>query len=90
MYFKNKDFHAALRTFFKNLHIPVNYIAEESVRPQDILEKTYKEDHPKELANVEFEASTDKRVCLKDAKYVADTLLKVITSTIAKEKSYEK
>lgn len=45
-YFKTDDFHAALRTFFKSLNIPVNYIAEESVRPLDILEKSYKKDHP--------------------------------------------
>jgi len=45
-YFKTEDFHTALQKFFKNLHIPVNYIAEESVRPQDILSSTYKEDHP--------------------------------------------
>ncbi|MCD6532538.1 MAG: Eco57I restriction-modification methylase domain-containing protein [Deltaproteobacteria bacterium] len=44
-YFKTDDFHAALRLFFKSLNIPVNYIAEESVRPQDILEKSYKKDH---------------------------------------------
>ena len=43
-----EDFHAALRTFFKKLNIPVNYIAEEPARPQDILTegKTYKKDHP--------------------------------------------
>jgi hypothetical protein len=47
-YFKTEDFHAALRIFFKKLNIPVNYIAEESARPQDILTegKTYKKDHP--------------------------------------------
>ncbi|MEA2039947.1 MAG: hypothetical protein U9N82_08980, partial [Thermodesulfobacteriota bacterium] len=47
-YFKTEDFHTALQTFFKNLNIPVNYIAEEPARPQDILTegKTYKKDHP--------------------------------------------
>ncbi len=44
--FKTEDFHAALRLFFHDLHIPVNYIAEESVRPQDIIGRTYKEEHP--------------------------------------------
>jgi hypothetical protein len=45
-YFKTEDFHTALRTFFKDLNIPVNYIAEEPARPQDILSYTYKKDHP--------------------------------------------
>jgi len=43
-YFKTKDFHGALRHFFKSLNIPVNYIAEEPARPQDILSRTYKEE----------------------------------------------
>lgn len=42
--FKTKDFHSALREFFKSLNIPVNYIAEEPARPQAILSKTYKAD----------------------------------------------
>ncbi len=45
-YFKTEDFHSALRKFFKNLNIPVNYIAEEPARPQEILSKTYKKGHP--------------------------------------------
>ncbi len=45
IYFKTQDFHNALRVFFKNLNIPVNYIAEEPVRPQEILSYTYKKDH---------------------------------------------
>jgi len=45
-YFKTEDFHSALRTFFKNLNVPVNYIAEEPARPQEILSKTYKKGHP--------------------------------------------
>jgi hypothetical protein len=40
-YFKTEDFHTSLRIFFKNLNIPVNYIAEEPARPQAILS-----DHP--------------------------------------------
>jgi hypothetical protein len=43
-YFKSTDFHTALQTFFKDLNIPVNYIAEESARAQDILSSTYKAD----------------------------------------------
>lgn len=35
-----------MRDFFNQLKIPVNYLAEEPVRPADILEKTYKPDHP--------------------------------------------
>ena len=45
-YFKTEDFHSALRIFFKNLNVPVNYIADEPARPQDILADTYKPDHP--------------------------------------------
>jgi hypothetical protein len=45
-YFKTQDFHSALRTFFNNLNIPVNYIAEEPARPQAILAHTYKKNHP--------------------------------------------
>ncbi|EFK07329.1 conserved hypothetical protein [delta proteobacterium NaphS2] len=41
-YFKIKDFHGALQAFFKDLNIPINYIAEEPVRAQDILSSTYK------------------------------------------------
>ena len=40
--------------------------------------------------NSEISIPCHQQMSLKDAKYVADTLLKVITSTIAKEKSYEK
>lgn len=36
-YFKPKDFHSALRDFFKSLNIPDNYIAKEPARPQAIL-----------------------------------------------------
>ena len=43
-YFKTKDFHSALRDFFKDLNVPVNYIAEEPARPRDILSRTFKED----------------------------------------------
>ena len=44
-YFKTKDLYNALQIFFKDLNIPVNYLAEESIRPQDILSaKNYKED----------------------------------------------
>ena len=45
-YFKTEDFHSDLRTFFKSLNVPLNYIAEEPTRPQDILSNTYKKDHP--------------------------------------------
>jgi adenine-specific DNA-methyltransferase len=45
-YFKTKNFHSALRIFFKNLNIPVNYITEEPAKPRTILTVTYKKDHP--------------------------------------------
>jgi len=45
-YFNTADFHSALQTFFKNLNIPVNYLAEEPVRPQEILSDTYKPENP--------------------------------------------
>ena len=44
-YFNTADFYSALQTFFKSLNIPVNYLAEEPVRPQEILSDTFKPDH---------------------------------------------
>ena len=43
--FKTEDFHSALRTFFSVLNVPVNYLAEEPARPQEILSNTYKKGH---------------------------------------------
>lgn len=37
--------------------------------------ETYKEDHPEELANVQFESSTDQRECITDAKYVISAFM---------------
>ena len=46
-YFENIDnFYLALKTLFEDLNIPVNYIAEEPARPQDILTNTFKEANP--------------------------------------------
>lgn len=46
-YFKNlDDFYTGLQTLFKSLNVPVNYIDEKSLKPQDILSKTYKDTNP--------------------------------------------
>ena len=44
--FSTKDFYTALSEFFRQLNIPVDYLAEEPARPVDILTNTYKADHP--------------------------------------------
>lgn len=54
----------------KNTIIALNDINESRLKHVKNLLETYKEDHPNELANVTFEASTDKKKCLTDAKYV--------------------
>ena len=41
-YFKTEDFHAALRIFFLNLNIPVNYLADEPTSAKDVLKDTWK------------------------------------------------
>ena len=46
-YFENiHNFYPALKTLFKDLNIPVNYIAEEPARPRDILTNTFKGANP--------------------------------------------
>ena len=41
-YFKAQDnFYKGLQTLFNSLNIPVNYIDEKPLRPQDILSRTY-------------------------------------------------
>jgi len=46
-YFKNlDDFYTGLQSLFKSLNVPVNYIDEKSLKPQDILSKTYKDTNP--------------------------------------------
>jgi len=46
-YFKAKDnFYKGLQTLFNSLNIPVNYIDEKPLKPQDILSKTYKDSNP--------------------------------------------
>lgn len=43
-YFENPDnFYFGLQSLFKSLNVPVNYIDEKSLKPQDILSKTYEE-----------------------------------------------
>jgi len=44
--FKTDSFYNALQSFFKALNIPVNYVAEEPVNPQEILSNTFKSHHP--------------------------------------------
>lgn len=46
-YFKeNRDFYKGLQTLFEDLNIPVNYIAEETIAPENLLSHTYKENNP--------------------------------------------
>jgi hypothetical protein len=44
--FKTDSFYNALQSFFEALNIPVNYVAEEPVNPQEILSNTFKSHHP--------------------------------------------
>jgi adenine-specific DNA-methyltransferase len=41
--FQSLDFLPAVKTFFKELKVPVNYISDEPTKAKSILEKTYKE-----------------------------------------------
>jgi len=46
-YFKEQDkFYKGLQTLFNSLNIPINYIDEKPLKPQDILSKTYKDTNP--------------------------------------------
>ncbi|SLM31847.1 conserved hypothetical protein [Desulfamplus magnetovallimortis] len=46
-YFKEQDqFYKGLQTLFDSLNIPVNYIDDKPLKPQDILSKTYKDTNP--------------------------------------------
>jgi len=46
-YFLNADnFYSGLKTLFNALNIPVNYIAEESIAPADLLAHTFKANNP--------------------------------------------
>lgn len=46
-YFLNADnFYSGLKTLFNSLNIPVNYIAEESIAPADLLAHTFKANNP--------------------------------------------
>ncbi len=40
-YFSDENFHGSLKRFFKELSIPVNYIAEDPTTAEEILENTY-------------------------------------------------
>jgi len=46
-YFKEQDkFYKGLQNLFHSLNIPVNYIDDKPLKPQDILSKTYKDTNP--------------------------------------------
>ncbi|RLC20304.1 MAG: hypothetical protein DRI57_05150 [Deltaproteobacteria bacterium] len=45
-YFNDENFHGSLKRFFKELNIPVSYIAEEPTTAEEILENTYKPNNP--------------------------------------------
>lgn len=46
-YFESKiNFYKGLQTLFNSLNIPVNYIDENPLKPQDILSGTYKDSKP--------------------------------------------
>jgi hypothetical protein len=49
--FGQLDFLSALKSFFKNLKVPVNYIADEPVVPKEILSSTYRETEAFQLMN---------------------------------------
>lgn len=49
--FSQLDFLSALKVFFKNLKVPVNYIADEPVSPKEILSSTYRETEAFQLMN---------------------------------------
>jgi adenine-specific DNA-methyltransferase len=50
-YFKTEDFHAALRIFFLNLNIPVNYLADEPTSARKILKDTWKDNPSFQMMN---------------------------------------
>ena len=45
-YFNDENFHGSLKRFFKELNIPVSYIAEEPTTAEEILGNTYKPNNP--------------------------------------------
>lgn len=46
-YFVNSDsYYSGLQKLFKSLNVPVNYIDDKPLKPQEILSKTYKDTHP--------------------------------------------
>ncbi len=49
--FLQLDFLSALKEFFKGLKVPVNYIADEPVAPQNILSSTYRDSEAFQLMN---------------------------------------
>jgi hypothetical protein len=49
--FNQSDFLTALKSFFENLKVPVNYIASEPVAPQELLSSTYRDTEAFQLMN---------------------------------------
>jgi len=44
--FKDENFITALKAFFEELQVPVNYIADEPLNPKELLGEKYKAEHP--------------------------------------------
>jgi len=42
-HFKDKDFLPAIKALFKELNVPMNYVADEPTTAKEILKDTYKE-----------------------------------------------
>lgn len=50
-YFKTTNFHTALQRFFKNLNIPINYLADEPTSAREVLKDTWKDTSSFNLIN---------------------------------------
>ena len=44
--FKDENFITAIKAFFEELKVPVNYIADEPINLKEVLGERYKTDHP--------------------------------------------
>jgi len=49
--FKQTDFLSALKTLFRNLNVPINYVSDDPIATQEILKDTYKENESFKLIN---------------------------------------
>ena len=42
-HFKHENFLSAIKNLFRDLNVPMNYLADEAVKAKDILKETYKD-----------------------------------------------